>query len=235
MLEHWKFVQAFVSDEDEWYVADYARQLADATSKKYNILLSDSLAEKPNEWARPSGVTSLSDLPKSLAEPGGLLVASWFGIRDSNALKTFINEWPQPILFLKQESNFEKYRHIILCSDFDEHENDEGLYILRDLAISMHAELRIVHVKPSKDIEHKESRMDEAERELHLFQPYLTTKIRTVYASQVYKGVKAYIHHKQTVDLVAVIRRRHHFLHELLFGNHTMELGKHIQLPTLII
>ncbi len=235
MLEHWKYVQAFVSNEDEWFVAEYARQLAEAASKKYNILLTDSLVEASNEFALDSGVSSLYELPKRLAEPGGLLVASWYSIRDSKDKKAFINEWPQPILFLKQESNFEAYRQIVLCSDFDEHENDEGLYILRDLAISTKADLRIVHVKPSKDDVHSEARMEEAERELHIFQPYLTAKTRTVYASQVYKGVKAYIQHKQTVDLVAVIRRRHHFLHELLFGNHTIELGKHLQLPTLIL
>jgi hypothetical protein len=114
-------------------------------------------------------------------------------------------------------------------------DSDEGLFLLRDLAIAHQSELRIIHVKASKEDEHSEAHIEEAERELHFFQPHLTCKMRTVYAHHVYKGVKAYIQHKRNVDLVAVIRRKYNFLHELLIGNNTLEISKHIQEPILIV
>ncbi len=236
MIVHWKRILAFVSSEDELYIVDYARQMSAQTSRPFKLLFCDKVpAEITDDKMELVKAESLSELPQHLVQPGDLLIASWFNIKDTGKLKDFILQWPQPLLLLKQECNYEPFKHIILCSDFEDLESDEGLFILRDLAIANHSELRIIHVKASKDDDHNEMHLDEAERELHFFQPYLTCKVRTVYARHVYRGVKAYMQHKHNVDLVSVIRRRHNFLHELLIGNNTLELSKHIQEPVLFV
>ena len=149
--------------------------------------------------------------------------------------KDFLLRLQNPILILKNESDFNAVKNILLCSDFDEVEQDYNMYLLRDLALACNSSLKILHIKTlhgeSSSLEH----IDEAERELHYFIPHLQCKIRTIYSSNIYKGVRSYIAQKGIYDLVVVIRHKHTTLHNLFFKNHTFQLSEHINIPILLL
>jgi hypothetical protein len=99
MIIHWKRIIAFVSGDDDLFIADYASQMARQLSKPLLIIVSNSIQTTFNhDNIERLNAVLLTELPHHMAQAGDLLIASWYNIKDLQKLKEFILNWPQPIL-----------------------------------------------------------------------------------------------------------------------------------------
>ncbi len=249
MLNHLKYFSVFIENTTlSISTYEYALNLALVCSLPLEVYLSKGM--KSAEFKQDSEVNSkvkfhvtsvtgfiglFEELPK---ENNYILLVGLHYYKEKNQLfdklKKEIEKFEIPILIIKRELEFNSFKEVVVCSDFEELNGDNNFYLLRDLILPFKPEVKIVHVKPDHEAS-TEEHVFEAEKEINYFQPYFESKLRTLFSSDIVRAIKHYVHSKEDVNLVAISKHRHGKLHDFFITNHTHGLIENIDRPILIM
>lgn len=139
-----------------------------------------------------------------------------------------------PMLVVPEKADYHPIRNILLCSDLHEIADDDALDLVKDIAITYEANVRLAHVEKGSGNPTYEKVL-EKRREMHIFEPEVDCTYKRIVAKDILEGVKYYMDKKGDNDMVAMVYRTHSFF-ETIFGmNHTHEMAYHSTVPLLVL
>jgi nucleotide-binding universal stress UspA family protein len=154
-------------------------------------------------------------------------------LRGSNTYE-IVRDSNKPVLVVPGHAVFTPLRHILYCSDFEQLDSFEGLSLVKELAQTFNAEVRIAHVK----ISHGESSIEhtfESKRQAKFFEPEVKNAFKIIRHKTVLRGIHYYLDLKRDNQLVVMVKREHGLLDKLFMENNTREMVFHSALPLLVI
>ena len=139
-----------------------------------------------------------------------------------------------PVLVVPGRASFSPLRHILYCSDFEQLDSFNGLEIVKRLAITFGAEVRIAHIKMSRGHSSTEHTF-ESQRQATFFEPEVKHAFKIIRHKSVLSGIQYYIDLKRDNQLLVMVKREHGMLEDMFMKNHTREMVFHTHLPLLVI
>lgn len=139
-----------------------------------------------------------------------------------------------PLLLVPKNARFHPLKKLFFATDLLE-SDIPVLRKLADLAALTNADLHIVHVVENSGEKNNES--EKISRFLEKVRENISYKrihFQNVYNSSAENGLDWLLEHV-TVDILAVVHRRHSYLETLFFGSHSQRIAKHTSIPLLII
>lgn len=142
-----------------------------------------------------------------------------------------------PVLVIPEEARFEHFNNknknrIVLAADLDSLQNEDGLEILKQIALLIiEPKVRVLNVRPKNTVLLE---MTEMERRalLSFFNPEIQSEKVTVFSSNVINGINLYLDKHPDTGLVAMIARDSG---ELIQRHYTHEMASHTHLPLLVL
>ncbi len=154
-------------------------------------------------------------------------------LRGSNTY-AIVRESTKPVLVVPGHASFAPMRYILYCADFERITDLTGLDLVKKFAMQFSAEVRIAHVKVSRDKTTHEHNF-ESHRQASFFDPEVKYSFKTIRHKTILGGIKYYIDLKKDNQLVVMVRRERGMLEELFLTNHTREMVFHTKLPLLVL
>lgn len=143
-----------------------------------------------------------------------------------------------PVLVIPEVARFKDFlkkgkRRIVLATDLDALENENGLDILKEIALLIiEPKIRVLSVRP------KNARLSNEKREerhflLSVFNPEIESERVTVFSNSVISGINYYLSQRNTdAGLLAMIARDSG---KLIQKHYTREMASHTHLPLLVL
>jgi nucleotide-binding universal stress UspA family protein len=142
-----------------------------------------------------------------------------------------------PVLVIPEAARFEKFlmkgkNGIVLATDLDAVENDGALDLLKEIALLIiEPKIKVLSVRPrNTDIDYLK-RMERSAL-LSVFRPEIESERKTVFSSNVIKGINFYLNTHVDTGLVAMIARD---TGNLIQKHYTREMASHTHLPLLVL
>ncbi|MDP6908564.1 MAG: universal stress protein [Flavobacteriales bacterium] len=140
-----------------------------------------------------------------------------------------------PMLVIPERASYHDLNNILLCSDLHEIADDNALDLVKDIALSFDADVRLAHVQKKGGAKPTYEEVLERRRETHVFEPEVDCTYKKIVASDILEGIRYYMDKKGDNDMVAMVYRTHSFF-ETIFGmNHTHEMAYHTDVPLLVL
>ena len=142
-----------------------------------------------------------------------------------------------PVLVIPEVARFENFlnqgkNRIVLATDLDLLENEQALYVLKEIALLIIApKIKVLSVRPKNTTLPDLKRM-ERDFLLSFFTPELETERITVFGSNVINGINYYLSKNEDAGLVAMIARDSG---HLVQKHYTREMASHTHLPLLVL
>lgn len=142
-----------------------------------------------------------------------------------------------PVLVIPEVARFENFlnqgkNRIVLATDLDLLENEQALYVLKEIALLIIApKIKVLSVRPKNTTLPDLKRM-ERDFLLSFFTPELETERITVFGSNVINGINYYLSKNEDSGLVAMIARDSG---HLVQKHYTREMASHTHLPLLVL
>jgi nucleotide-binding universal stress UspA family protein len=142
-----------------------------------------------------------------------------------------------PVLVIPESARFENFlmqgkNTIVLATDLDLLENEQALYILKEIALLIISpKINVLSVRPQNTILPDIKRM-ERDFLLSFFTPELETEKITVFGSNVINGINYYLNKNENSGLIAMIARDSG---HLIQKHYTREMASHTHYPLLIL
>jgi len=142
-----------------------------------------------------------------------------------------------PVLVIPEVARFENFlnegkNRIALATDLDLLENEQALYILKEMALLIDApKISVLSVRPENTSLPDIKRM-ERDFLLSFFTPELETERITVFGSNVINGINYYLNKNEDSGLVAMIARDSG---HLIQKHYTREMASHTHYPLLVL
>ena len=154
----------------------------------------------------------------------------------SNTVKV-IAETKLPVLVIPEEARFADFsrtgkNRIVLATDLESVDNEEGLELLKEIALLIiDPKVRVLSVRP------KNTHLDplkgmERDALLSLFRPEIESERATVFSSTVMSGINYYLNEHSDTGLVAMIARDSG---HLIQKHYTHEMASHTSFPLLVL
>ena len=155
----------------------------------------------------------------------------------SNTVKV-IAKTRVPVFVIPEVARFENFlmkgkNRIVLATDLDFFENEDGIKILKEIAlVIMEPKVRVLSVRP-KDTSLPDLKRMERDFLLSLFNPEIESERITVFSSNVISGINFYLNEKaKDTGLIAMIARDSGLL---IQKHYTREMASHTHLPLLVL
>jgi nucleotide-binding universal stress UspA family protein len=142
-----------------------------------------------------------------------------------------------PVLVIPEVARFENFlnkgkNRIVLATDLDLLENEEGLDILKEIALLIiEPKVRVVSVRPKNTGLPDLKRMTR-DYLLSIFNPEIESERVTVFSSNVIGGINFYLNENEDTGLIAMIARDSG---HLIQKHYTREMASHTHLPLLVL
>jgi len=142
-----------------------------------------------------------------------------------------------PVLVIPEVARFENFlkqgkNTVVLATDLDLLENEQALYILKEIAMLIIAsKIRVLSVRPQNTSLPDLKRM-ERDFLLSFFTPELETEKITVFGSNVINGINYYLNKNEDSGLIAMIARDSG---HLIQKHYTREMASHTHYPLLVL
>ena len=142
-----------------------------------------------------------------------------------------------PVLVIPEAAKFENFlmqgkNTIVLATDLDLLENEQALYILKEIALLIISpKISVLSVRPQNTILPDIKRM-ERDFLLSFFTPELETEKITVFGSNVINGINYYLNKNENSGLIAMIARDSG---HLIQKHYTREMASHTHYPLLVL
>ena len=146
----------------------------------------------------------------------------------------FLNGVTMPVFIVPEKYKYKPIEKILWASDFHPIPNDDALDPVVNLAKAYDAEVRIAHVKTSK--EHKTAIMEnEMHRQDFLFSNGVKHSFKRIKRSTVSKGIQHYLNLKGDNDVLVLMKRKHGFLDTLFKKENSLEFSVNPEIPVFIL
>jgi len=146
-----------------------------------------------------------------------------------------LSQFEIPFLIIPESFTFNPYKYIMWASDFKFLNNDNAIDLLVEIAKKFDAEVRIAHVKTSKQYGSQAEHLERS-REKYLFDAEnVKFSFKRIYSSNISEGVQYYLKLKKDNDLLVLVRRKHGFMIKLFRTDHAMEFASVPSMPLLIL
>ena len=139
-----------------------------------------------------------------------------------------------PMLIVPSGFEYRESKVFLLCSDLKEVPNDDALDILKWVAETYSATVRIAHVEEGGDHLHYEEIM-EKNRETHVLEPEVPVVFKRIVSRDMKDGIKHYMEAKGDVDMIAMIYREHSLIESILQEDHTHQMAFDTHIPLLVL
>jgi nucleotide-binding universal stress UspA family protein len=142
-----------------------------------------------------------------------------------------------PVLVIPEVARFENFllkgkNRIVLATDLDELENDDGLNMLKEIALLIiEPKVRVLSVRP-KNTGLSHQKRWERDLLLSLFKPEIESERVTVFSSNVIGGINFYLDKNNDTGLIAMIARDSG---ALIQKHYTKEMASHTHYPLLVL
>ena len=142
-----------------------------------------------------------------------------------------------PVLVIPEVARFENFlnqgkNRIVLATDLDLLENEQALYVLKEIALLIIApKINVLSVRPKNTTLPDLKRM-ERDFLLSFFTPELETERITVFGNNVINGINYYLSKNEDSGLIAMIARDSG---HLVQKHYTREMASHTHLPLLVL
>jgi nucleotide-binding universal stress UspA family protein len=142
-----------------------------------------------------------------------------------------------PVLVIPEVARFETFLHqgknrIVLATDLEFMENEDGLRILKEIAlIIIEPKIRVLNVRPANTILSDEKEMKRSFL-LSFFNPEIESERFTMFSNNVVSGINFYLNEKKDTGLIAMIARESG---SLIKKHYTREMASHTHLPLLVL
>lgn len=142
-----------------------------------------------------------------------------------------------PVLVIPEVARFENFlmqgkNKIVLATDLDLLENEQSLYILKEIAmLIIEPKISVLSVRPQNTTLADMKRM-ERDFLLSFFTPELETEKITVFGSNVINGINYYLNKNEDSGLIAMIARDSG---HLIQKHYTREMASHTHYPLLVL
>ena len=142
-----------------------------------------------------------------------------------------------PVLVIPEVARFENFLNqgkntIVLATDLDLLENEQSLYVLKEIALLIKApQISVLSVRPQNTMLPDLKRM-ERDFLLSFFTPELETEKITVFGSNVINGINYYLNKNEDSGLIAMIARDSG---HLIQKHYTREMASHTHYPLLVL
>ena len=142
-----------------------------------------------------------------------------------------------PVLVIPEVAKFENFlnqgkNRIVLATDLDLLENEQALYVLKEIALLIIApKINVLSVRP-KNTNLPDLKRMERDFLLSFFTPELETERVTVFGSNVINGINYYLSKNEDSGLIAMIARDSG---HLIQKHYTREMASHTHLPLLVL
>jgi nucleotide-binding universal stress UspA family protein len=142
-----------------------------------------------------------------------------------------------PVLVIPEVARFKNFfnagkNRIVLATDLDELKNEDGLVILKEIALQIvNPKVRVLSIRPRKTglPDFKRLYRDFL---LSFFNPEIESERVTVFSSNVIRGINFYLNENEDTGLVAMIARNSGHLIQKHF---TREMASRTHLPLLVL
>jgi nucleotide-binding universal stress UspA family protein len=142
-----------------------------------------------------------------------------------------------PVLVIPEAARFEDFNRtgknrIVLATDLESVNNEEGLELLKEIAmLIVEPKVRVLGVRP------KNTHLDplknmERDALLSLFRPEIESERATVFSGSVMGGINYYLNEHDDTGLLAMIARDSG---HLIQKHYTREMASHTHLPLLVL
>lgn len=142
-----------------------------------------------------------------------------------------------PVLVIPEEARFEDFlrngkNRIVLATDLESVDNEEGLELLKEIALLViEPKVRVLSVRPKNTMLDPLKSM-ERDALLSLFRPEIESERATVFSGTVMGGINYYLNEHSDTGLVAMIARDSG---RLIQKHYTHEMASHTHLPLLVL
>jgi nucleotide-binding universal stress UspA family protein len=142
-----------------------------------------------------------------------------------------------PVLVIPEEARFADFNRtgknrIVLATDLESVENEDGLELLKEIAmLIVEPKVRVLGVRP-KNTHLDPLKSMERDALLSLFRPEIEGERATVFSSSVMGGINYYLNEHDDTGLVAMIARDSG---HLIQKHYTREMASHTHLPLLVL
>jgi nucleotide-binding universal stress UspA family protein len=154
----------------------------------------------------------------------------------SNTVKVITNT-KLPVLVIPEVARFENFllkakNRIVLATDLDELENEDGLNMLKEIALLIiEPKVRVLSVR-RKNTGLSNQKRWERDQLLSLFKPEIESERVTVFSSNVIGGINFYLDKNNDTGLIAMIARDSG---ALIQKHYTKEMASHTHYPLLVL
>jgi nucleotide-binding universal stress UspA family protein len=142
-----------------------------------------------------------------------------------------------PVLVIPEVARFENFLRkgkntVVLATDLDTLEHDEGLQVLKTIALLIvEPKVKVLSVRPRNTELHEMQRL-ERDYLLSVFNPEIESERITVFSNNVISGINFYLDKNESTGLLAMIARDSG---QLIQKHYTREMASQTHLPLLVL
>ena len=136
-----------------------------------------------------------------------------------------------PVIALPEDADIKQLKRVALGGDYKSIPSPDCLKPVIELARAFYAEVQVIHISPDKDLEHGE--LDMA-RGLEKYLKHIKHSFHFHTDMDVEDGLVTFAK-ENSVDLLAMISKRHSFLERLTHGSETRRMMLDIPMPLMVM